>query len=88
MNDLKELIKEIKEHAERIAEKSESPMYFSRYAEMDMDVQRSIQAIKEAQKLIGMVEVLEVVVDSLSFGKYEAVKRELLEQLQVLRKAI
>lgn len=88
MNDLKELIKEIKEHAERIIEKSESSMYFSRYAEMDMDVQRSIQAIKEAQKLIGMVEVLEVVVDSLSFGKYEAVKRELLEQLQVLRKAI
>ena len=88
MNDLKELIKEIKEHAERITEKSESSMYFSRYDEMDMDVQRSIQAIKEAQKLIGMVEVLEVVVDSLSFGKYEAVKRELLEQLQVLRKAI
>lgn len=88
MNDLKELIKEIKEHAERVTEKSESSMYFSMYAEIDMDVQRSIRTIKEAQKLIGMVEVLEVVVDSLSFGKVQAVQRTVMEQLQVLRKAI
>lgn len=55
---------------------------------MDMEVQRSIRTIKEAQKLLGMVEVIEVVMDSLSFGKSEAVRRALMEQLQVLREAI
>nr|DAF14924.1 MAG TPA: hypothetical protein [Caudoviricetes sp.] len=88
MEELKKLIEEIKEHSERVTEKSESYMYFSRYAEMDIDVQRSIRTIKEAQKLIGMVEVLEVVVDSLSFGKVQEVQRTVMEQLQVLRKAI
>lgn len=88
MESLKELLKEIKEHAEGVVERSEKYMFLSRFAEMDMEVQRSIRTIKEAQKLLGMVEVVEVVVDSLSFGKCEAVKRELLEQLQVLRKAI
>lgn len=88
MESLKELLKEIKEHAEIVVERSEKYMFLSRFAEMDMEVQRSIRTIKEAQKLLGMVEAVEVVVDSLSFGKYEAVKRELLEQLQVLRKTL
>lgn len=88
MENLKELLKEIKEHSERVVERSEKYMFLSRYAEMDMEVQRSIRTIKEAQKLLGMVEVIEVVMDSLSFGKSEAVRRALMEQLQVLREAI
>lgn len=88
MENFKQLLEEIKEHAERVVEKSEGYMFLSRFAEMDMEVQRSIRTIKEAQKLLGMVEIIEEVMDSLSFGKSEAVKRALMEQLQVLRKAI
>lgn len=88
MENLKELLKEIKEHSESVVERSEKYMFLSRFAEMDMEVQRSIRTIKEAQKLLGMVEVIELLVDSLSFGKIQAVQRELLEQLQVLRETL
>lgn len=88
MENFKQLLKEIKEHAEGVTKRSEKYMFLSRFAEMDMEVQRTIRTIKEAQKLLGMVESVEVVVDSLSFGKIEAVRRTIMEQLQVLREAI
>lgn len=88
MEKFKQLVKDIKEHAERVVKKSEKYMFLSRFSEMDMEVQRSIRTIKEAQKLLGMVELLEIFMNSLTYGESEKVRSALMEQLQVLRETL
>lgn len=88
MEKFKQLVKDIKEHAEGVVKRSEKYMFLSRFAEMDMEVKRSIRTIKEAQKLLGMVELLEIFMNSLTYGESEKVRSALMEQLQVLRETL
>ena len=88
MEKFKQLVKDIKGHAEGVVKRSEKYMFLSRFAEMDMEVQRSIRTIKEAQKLLGMVELLEIFMNSLTYGESEKVRSALMEQLQVLRETL
>ncbi len=68
--------------------KKESEKYvLIKVAEMDME--SKIKNNQRTQKLLGMVEVIEINGIQLSFGKSETVRRALMEQLQeVGKKAI
>lgn len=88
MEKFKQLVKDIKGHAEEVVKRSEKYMFLSRFSEMDMEVQRSIRTIKEAQKLLGVVELLEIFMNSLTYGESEKVRSALMEQLQVLRETL
>lgn len=87
MEKLKQLTEEIKEHAESIAEYREKFVSIMAVGEKP-EIDKSLKIIKESQKIIGMVEMLEIVMDSLNFGKSEAVRRLLMEQLQEIRKSM
>ena len=87
MENLKQLTEEIKEHAESITEYREKFVSIMAVGEKP-EIDKSLKIIKESQKIIGMVEMLEIVMDSLNFGKSEAVRRLLMEQLQEIRKSM
>lgn len=89
MNNLKQWNEEAKEYTEIIVKNQERFLCCNNlYHEMDIELQKGLNVIKEAEKLLGMLELLDEVMDYLNFGRTEAVKRMLSEQLEAIRKAL
>lgn len=79
-----QMIEEMETIAERIAKNREKMLHLAKSYGMDNDVKQHLKVIKEVQKFIGMLYMLENFAYTLDFEQNESIRKALDEQLEVI----